>query len=547
MLNLPHRIVALRLARTVVLALAAVFHSSTLLADSLPPSVIVIRQLLESWGAGYPAQIKDSVIHNHQALLELYTERGFTPIWLAVEESGQLEPNHSATELLQTISNVGDEGLNASDYHFNAIQDALQDGTSMSLDLLLTDAFLTLAQHLLSGKVDPEKLTSEWKSYREYINPKALIANLDHQSVAEVLDSVRPRPPRYRRLIKALAMLKDLPSDNWGPLALSPAIKPNQQDDRLPEITRRLTVWGDLEAGFYSDETYNQALNAAVIRFQTRHGLDADGIIGKNTLTALNLSPADRANQIVVNLERWRWLDQNMGDSFIVVNIANFDLRVFNQGELVMQMPVIVGRNFRKTPVFSDKIRYLVLNPTWTVPQKLAVQDKLPEIKKDISYLKKYGFTLYDFGSNNVVNPENVDWARLHKQFPYRLVQSPGPLNALGQVKFMFPNSYDVYLHDTPSRDLFSKNERAFSSGCIRVSKPIELAELLLRPQGMTAEDINQILAAPNNVTLNLKQTMPVHIEYWTAWVDDQGTLQFRTDIYERDNPVLEALKQPLE
>lgn len=343
-------------------------------------------------------------------------------------------------------------------------------------------------------------------------------------------------------------MLNAMPNEDWLPLSLAPAIKPGQLDERISGIARRLILWGDLDTASYAGgSSYDDTLKAATIRFQTRHGLDADGVIGKNTLVALNASPAQRANQILVNMERWRWLDQNMGDSFIVVNIANFDLRVYSNGELVMQMPVIVGRNFRKTPVFSDEIRYLVLNPTWTVPQKLAVQDKLPEIKKDVSYLKKYGFTLYDIGTNNAINPNNVDWARLHKQFPYRLVQAPGPLNALGQIKFMFPNPYDVYLHDTPSRELFSQNERAFSSGCIRVSKPIELTELLLRPQGITTEKINQLLATQNTVTVNLKQAMPVHIEYWTAWVDNSGTLQFRADIYQRDAAVLEKLKQPLE
>lgn len=189
----------------------------------------------------------------------------------------------------------------------------------------------------------------------------------------------------------------------------------------------------------------------------------------------------------------------------------------------------------------------MLFRSTWTVPQKLAVQDKLPEIKKDISYLEKYGFTLYALGENTVVNPADVEWDKLHKRFPYRMVQAPGPLNALGQVKFMFPNAYDVYLHDTPSRELFSKTERAFSSGCIRVSDPIELASKLLEPNGMGIDQINEVLSSAKTTTVNLKTPVPVHIEYWTAWVDSSGKLQFRNDIYERDKPLFSALTLPIE
>jgi len=245
-------------------------------------------------------------------------------------------------------------------------------------------------------------------------------------------------------------------------------------------------------------------------------------------------------------MERWRWLDENMGNRFLIVNIANYDLRIFQDNEVVFQKPVIVGRNYRKTPVFSDKIRYLVLNPTWTVPQKLAIEDKLPEIKKNPEYLSKLGFTLYQLGTTNVVDPASVDWKSLKKSFPYRMVQSPGPQNALGQVKFMFPNAYDVYLHDTPARELFSKTERAFSSGCIRVSDPIELVEFLLKDQGWSRERIDEVLASKLTQTVNLSSPMPVHLEYWTAWVDKIGKLHFRNDIYERNPDLWRALNQAI-
>jgi murein L,D-transpeptidase YcbB/YkuD len=219
---------------------------------------------------------------------------------------------------------------------------------------------------------------------------------------------------------------------------------------------------------------------------------------------------------------------------------------VIDNNETVMRKPVIVGRHYRRTPVFSDRIRYLVLNPTWTVPHKLAVKDKLPDIKADPSYLQRLGFTVFD-QQQQVVDPAQVDWGTLNQRnFNYRLVQAPGPQNALGQVKFMFPNSYDVYLHDTPSRELFSKSDRALSSGCVRVAEPLDLAELLLQDNGMSRAQIEGILTKGELTTVFLKNPVPVHIEYWTAWIDSSGQVNFRSDIYERDPPLAAALAVPL-
>jgi murein L,D-transpeptidase YcbB/YkuD len=205
-----------------------------------------------------------------------------------------------------------------------------------------------------------------------------------------------------------------------------------------------------------------------------------------------------------------------------------------------------VGRDYRRTPVFSGKIGYLVLNPTWTAPMKLAVKDLLPAIQKDPDYLRRLGITVFD-RNQNTVDPATVDWATVSgRNFPYRFVQSPGPLNAMGQVKFMFPNTFDVYLHDTPSRDLFTKKDRAFSSGCVRVSEPLELAAWLLKDSGMDRERIDAIVAKGDFQTVFLKKPIPVHIEYWTAWVDSQGEVNFRKDLYQRDPPLNAALAAPL-
>lgn len=546
----PHYIHAFRC--NLVAVICALVLAGDAFASSALQGVAVndsIRQRLEAWSAGYPAKISSAPIRNSALLNAYYEETGFAPLWL--KDSGRAF-NSAALDLISVLQGVDKEGLLPADYHTVYLGQLITEPSEISSDaeLVLTDAFLFLAQHILAGKVDPETLTNEWKPAKEVVDARALLTKVaSNVPIADIVQSLRPRQPRYARLVKTLAWLNSAQAPDWEPLALSPAIKKGMADTRLAPIAERLRFWGDLSES-ESEETfthYEGELMEAVTRFQRRHGLEPDGVVGKNTLLALNVSPVQRANDVVVNLERWRWLDQNMGDYFIVVNIANFDLRVYKSNELVMQKPVIVGRNYRKTPVFSDKIRFLVFNPTWTVPQKLAVQDKLPEIKKDISYLEKYGFTLYALGENTVVNPADVEWDKLHKRFPYRMVQAPGPLNALGQVKFMFPNAYDVYLHDTPSRELFSKTERAFSSGCIRVSDPIELASKLLEPNGMGIDQINEVLSSAKTTTVNLKTPVPVHIEYWTAWVDSSGKLQFRNDIYERDKPLFSALSLPIE
>lgn len=500
----------------------------------------VLRQRIEGWNAGYPAQIGERAIANREHLQGFYEVNRYEPLWLVDHR-----PNRSAMALLKTIQNIDAEGLIPADYHSRYLTPgffAQPELASAEYDILLTDAFLSIARHLLTGKVDPEALTPEWKVKKRPLDAAALLARVKTEDISEILASLRSRQPRYTRSKEALARLREHKEIAWQPLNLAPAIKPGAVDTRIPAIRERLRFWGDLSEENAS-AVFDDVLVAAVKAFQTRHGLESDGIVGSETLKALNITVAQRIKDIAVNLERWRWLIQDFGDRFLLVNIAAFDLRVYDSGEKVFQRPVIVGRNYRKTPVFSDVIRHIVFNPTWTVPHKLAVQDKLPEIKRDVNYLSRQGFTLYQMGTSDVINPLSVDWSSLKgNRFPFRLVQGPGPLNALGQVKFMFPNPYDVYLHDTPSRELFNKSERAFSSGCIRVSDPLELAQLLLTSSNWSAKKIASVLDSGKTTTVFLDKPMPVHIEYWTAWVDKDKKLHFRKDIYGRDAPLWQAL-----
>jgi murein L,D-transpeptidase YcbB/YkuD len=256
-----------------------------------------------------------------------------------------------------------------------------------------------------------------------------------------------------------------------------------------------------------------------------------------------------RIDQVIVNLERWRWLPEELGDFYVVVNIASFRLDVVRDGKSVLDMRIVVGTPYRRTPVFSDQIRYLVLNPYWEVPGRIAIQDKLPLIKRNPNYLAEQGFTvLQGWGTaERIIDPSTVNWTGLSQQnFPYRLRQSPGPLNALGRVKFMFPNRFSVYLHDTPARELFDRETRTFSSGCIRVEAPLELAETLLSgdPRWSRAA-INTASRAGREETVQLPTPVPVHLQYWTAWISrTDGRLQFSNDVYGRDQAVLRGLRE---
>ncbi|MFC3226334.1 murein L,D-transpeptidase [Marinibaculum pumilum] len=297
---------------------------------------------------------------------------------------------------------------------------------------------------------------------------------------------------------------------------------------------------------FQVAEIYDNALVAAVLRFQRRHGLEPDGVVGPKTLAALNVPLADRIRQVELNLERWRWLPADLGRRYVLVNIAGYDYRLVEDGVEKLYGRTIVGRSYRSTPVFSDKIEYLVFNPKWTVPRRLAVEDKLPQIKEDPDFLRREGFSVYvGWGEDaQEIMPEFIDWHSLSKNnFPYRLVQSPGASNALGQVKFLFPNKYDVYLHDTPSRHLFKRANRAFSSGCIRVEHPLDLAEhLLMSEPGWDRARIDGALQLDRERWITLREPVPVHLLHWTTWRDPDGTLQFRDDLYGRDSRLAQAL-----
>lgn len=338
----------------------------------------------------------------------------------------------------------------------------------------------------------------------------------------------------------ALAQHRDIArAGGWPAVPEGNVLKPGDEDVRIPTLRDRLRVSGDYDTTQTESLLYDAELEAAVRAFQTRHGLEADGVIGPKTYRALNTPVETRIDQLRASLERARWLFRDLSGDYVFVNIGGPETFLVQDGEVVWRARSIVGRAYRQTPVFRDEIQYMEFNPTWTVPVSIFRRDKLSQIRRDLNYLSRGGYTVLD-SSGRPINPRSVNWSGTPN---VTLRQEPGPKNALGQVKFMFPNAYSVYLHDTDDRSLFSRNERNLSSGCVRVENPFEFADLLLKDDpDWSAARREAILASGKTTRVTLPAPIPVLLTYFTAWMDNSGTVQFREDIYERDPAVLRAL-----
>jgi murein L,D-transpeptidase YcbB/YkuD len=280
-------------------------------------------------------------------------------------------------------------------------------------------------------------------------------------------------------------------------------------------------------------------LEDAVKRFQQRHGLEADGRVGPDTRKALNIPVAEKIRQIRINMERWRWMPRTLGPRYLMVNMTGFELYLIDDNTSVLTMPVIIGKAYRATPSFSGRIGYIEYNPYWTVPSNMTIEDYVPQLIRDASILKKKSMKLYrGWGANaEEVDPETVNWSKLNvTHFPYWLRQDPGPGNALGRIKFLFSNPYEIYLHGTPDKYLFDRVVRTFSSGCIRVKDPVRLAAYLLDDGSLqTEEEILANIHLGSNQGVTLPEAVPIYLVYWTAWVGREGEMNFRRDIYGRD------------
>lgn len=518
-----------------------------------------IRNLFEvhegdgNWRVG-----KSEAFHFSQGLA-FYTDRGFRQAWIIDDKL-----TCTAYEMRYEIQQSKFDGLEPKDYHLREINlgfegmekanrglgEPLTPLEMAKLDILLTDAFLELATHIYLGKLDFNHRINGWEIQRKVPKKEAinkLRLSLQSGSIRKGMATLYPSFPMYDRMRRSIMELygkeKQMPK-NWQILKVASSIKPLESHLAIPKIRERLDFWEDnLLAPEAVPELYDSALLLRVQEFQTKHGLNPDGVIGNATIRALNRSPKDFIRQASVNMERLRWLPDTVLSEVILVNIANYSLDYIRERDTLLHSNAIVGNAYRKTPIFNAPMSYLVFSPTWTVPPTILRNDVIPAIKRDVDYLANKNMRLLTYNGQQV-DPKKIDWSKISAtNFPYMVRQDPGPTNSLGWVKFMFPNKHNVYIHDTPSRQLFARDNRALSSGCIRIQKPLELAKLLLEDQPLWSDDrISAAMYSRKEQTVMLKRKIPVVMLYLTFWTDSRGIIMFRHDIYERDEELFKAL-----
>lgn len=489
------------------------------------------------------------------ALETFYATRGWRPLWVA--ERG-VTPKGEA--LVAALADAHLDGLVPEQYDLAAIRPLLgaRDTERLAaLELRLSRAYLSLVEDLGEGLLPPEVGEAEKLAPRQPVDLAAALRRAAYTAdVAALVASYRPASEPYQRLRGALAVHRSIAVEGgWSRIPEGTSLKEGMHDPRTPLLRERLRLWGDVPAAptaapeAFGDPTlYDAQLASGVRRMQERHGLEPDGVVGPRTLAVLNVPVERRIAQILANLERLRWMPDALGRRHILVNQAAFTLDFFEDGESIRNMRVVVGKPKHRTPIFSDEMTYLVVNPYWNVPRSIARNELLPKIKQDVSYLVNNDYQMLSGWGNDaaVIDPWSVDWSQVSRNsFGYRIRQNPGGGNALGRIKFMLPNRHNIYLHDTPAKSLFNRASRAYSHGCIRLHDPMGMAQTVLETTpGWSRARVEQTIASGQRRIVSLAEPIPVHITYITSWVDPDGTIHFRDDIYGRDASIIRALEK---
>lgn len=491
---------------------------------------------------GIPAEKAD------QRIARVYHEFGLRPLW--VTKKG---PDTRAIAIYEAIKSARDHGLNPDEYGFKDIEGVWHSRSPKDLallDVLLSVGLVEYISDLRHGRVQPIK-EDEALYYHEAdkkIDSVAIIEEMlaaddsakflaDHFPSHRYYKQTRKGLKQYRTLADTAAS-SNIPEGN--------TIHPGEADSRLPAIREHLVLTGDLEKTSDSDD-YDDITVEAVKRYQARHGLTVDGVIGKDTITELNVPFDYRVRQIEMNLERLRWTEHSLDGKHIIVDIPAYAAITMDNDNVVFKMPVIVGKHYHETPVFSETIKYVVINPYWTITPSIARNEMLPKLRKDPGYLKKKHISLFrGWSDDKEIDPWTIDWSKVSRteMNQYRLRQNPGPGNALGVLKIVFPNEHSVCMHDTPNHNLFERSVKAFSHGCIRMDEPVKQASLVLSEtdSSWTEERIQEVVKSGKRTVVRLKDPMPVHIVYQTAWGDEDGTIHFVRDVYGRDKRLEKAL-----
>jgi len=532
-----------RISIAILLMLAA---QQPVFGTSMSPQAEAIRTHVEEVRASSTLNIAGQTISSTLVLPSLYERRNYAPVW---------DNPQAVRQLIETLEHVDNDGLIGNDYHLPIIlklqtnNHAGDPTTAAGLDILMTDALIRLGYHLLVGKVDAEELDTNWNmttTIGDLDTILSLAESIESARIPQLIEQLRPDHAYYAYLQQGLVRYRTIRDQGgWQSVPDGPTLKPGMADARIPVIRERLSVTGELSTADTTIDIYDETLTGAVKQFQQHHGLTADGVIGPATVAAMNVPVQARIDQIKVNLERARWVLHDLPEDVVIVDITGFEVSYRREGKIVWSTLAQVGTPYRETPVFKDQIRYLEVNPTWTVPPTILQKDILPQMAKDPSYLQQKDMQVLTH-DGNYVDPKTIDWSQYpQKRFPHLLRQNPGPNNALGRIKFMFPNKHLVYLHDTPSRNLFERDQRAFSSGCIRVKNPFELAELLLDDPQWSQSRIDEVVKSKQTTRINLVKPVTVILMYWTVNIRDDGGMMFKTDVYDRDAAVLAGLNKP--
>ena len=513
-----------------LLAGAALFMTSVLDAAPAAAQSTAFRQAVAEAAA------------SDRDIAEFYRANDYRAIWTG-NGAGDAARRHA---LIRALSQAGTHGLPAARYDLDGLMARMGDARSMRdlglIEVELSRTYLQYARDLQSGILIPSQIDEGIKREVSYRNRTAYLIDMKEQNPRDVLRALPPQSQEYARLMKEKLRLEHLIAQGgWGPAVPADALKPGQEGGAVIGLRDRLITMGYLDRS--ASRSYDARLQQAVQAFQADHGLEPDGVAGASTLAALNTPASERLKSVIVAMERERWLNGDRGARHILVNLTDFSARILDNDIVIFRTRAVVGMNAsgRRSPEFSDAMEYMVINPTWHVPRSIAVQEYLPQMQANpnaVSHLR-----LYDSRGREVSRGAVDFGAYSARTFPFAIKQPPSNSNALGLVKFMFPNKYNIYLHDTPQKSLFDREKRDFSHGCIRLQQPFEFAyELLSRQESDPSGYFHSVLDTGRETYVNLKQHVPVHIIYRTAFTLAQGRTQYRGDVYGRDARIWDAL-----
>lgn len=530
-----------------LISLVIILSSS--LTNAYSPNTETLRPVLDRFVS---QNLAEDITHNAglKALQQFYASRNYQPAWTHTNlQQSQLET------VLSFLATAEDEGLDSHDYQLQRLNLLATNPlhSQYELEFLTTLSLLQFTHDLYRGRFTANKIDPDWHISQPQFDAVSFLSKaIDSNDLQHYLDNLTPKIPSYRLLKEALAKYRNLVARqiSWQHIPTIQLLRPGDSHPVIPLIRTRIAqayeTHGKIEYNLaFSKENensnrYDPSLVNAIKAFQLQHGLNADGIIGKNTLSALNKAPLEKVKQLRINMERLRWLPRNLGERYVLVNIAGFQLAAIEDDQYILDMRIIVGRNYRSTPSFNSRITHMIINPYWNVPASIARKDLLPKQQKDPDYFTHHNIKVYSSYAYNPdpIDPDTIDWQAIRGSFPYALRQDPGYQNALGTIKFMLPNRFSIYLHDTPSKELFDKDIRTFSSGCIRLEKPLQLAEFALRDR-TSIETLKEHISSGKTMQINLPEPLPTYIVYLTAWVDSQHNIHYSPDTYGRDKRAL--------